>query len=34
VVYRTGLEFLAPSPAALAVIVEFLDTLNASRMRT
>ena len=34
VIYRTGLEFVAPSPAALAVIVEFLDTLKASRMRT
>jgi len=31
VVYRSGLEFVEPSPAVLGAIAEFLETLKASR---
>lgn len=31
VVYRTGLEFVEPSPAVLGAIVDFIETVKANR---
>jgi len=31
VVYRTGLEFIEPSPPVVAAIVEFLESVKANR---
>ena len=31
VLYRTGLEFVEPSPAVVRVIVEFLESVKADR---
>jgi hypothetical protein len=31
VVYRTGFEFIEPSPAVLGAIVDFIETVKANR---